>query len=259
MKRLLFAILLPALAWAAQSPFDGTWKIDLNQVKLPDKPEVFLLQNGTYECSTCVPRISVKADGSDQPVTGTKSMDTLAVKVVNDKTVDLTSKKGGKVIGSEKDIVSEDGKTVTIEFTSYPESSKQPVTGKVTFARVAPGPAGSHALSGSWRMQKANAVSDNALSYTYKGSAEGLTMKAATGETYDAKFDGKDYPIKGDRAGSTVSLKKVSDSAIVETIMRDGKIVQVNHMTVSADGKSLTVKSEEPERGTTSTFVARKQ
>jgi len=259
MKKLLFVILLPVLGWAAQSPFDGTWKIDLNQVKLPDKPEVWLLQNGTYECSTCVPRIGVKADGTDRPVTGTKSMDTVAVKVVNDKEVDLTIKKGGKVIGSEKDIVSADGKTVTIEFTSYPESSKQPVTGKVTYARVSAGPAGSHALSGSWRVQKANAVSDNALSYTYKGSPDGMTMQAATGETYDAKFDGKDYPIKGDRAGSTVSLKKLSDSIIVETIKRDGKISQVNHMTVSADGKSLTIKSEEPERGTAATFIARKQ
>ncbi len=59
MKRLLWALmlgtlLLPLLAFA-QSPFDGTWKVDMNKVDFPKKPDVYLLQNGMYECKTCVP------------------------------------------------------------------------------------------------------------------------------------------------------------------------------------------------------------
>jgi hypothetical protein len=84
-------------------------------------------------------------------------------------------------------------------------------------------------------------------------------MTALTGESYDARFDGKDYAVKGDPGGSVVSLKKVDDRTIVETIKRDGKIVSVTSLTVSEDGKSLTAKSEDKERGTTSTWVATKQ
>jgi hypothetical protein len=52
----LSALLLPAALAAAQTAFDGTWKIDMNKVDFPKKPDVYLLQNDTYECKTCVPR-----------------------------------------------------------------------------------------------------------------------------------------------------------------------------------------------------------
>ena len=260
MKKLLFvALLLPALALAAESPFTGTWKIDLGKVQVAATPETWVLHNGRYQCSTCVPRIDVKADGIDQPTPGSKYIDMLAVRIVDDKTVELTHKKGGKVIETEKRVVSVDGKWVSVEFTGYPEGSREPIVGHETATRVAAGPAGSHAISGSWRIAKVDSASENALLITYKCSAEGLAMSMQTGESYEAKFDGKDYPVKGDPGGSVVSLKKVSDYSIEETTKRDGKVVAVSYMTVSADGKTLTAKSENKERGGTFTFVAVKQ
>jgi hypothetical protein len=245
------------LLWA-QSPFDGTWKVDLNTAQFPEKPQVVVLQNSTFQCSTCDPKINVKADGTDQPVQGSKDYDTLAVKVVDNKTVETTSKKGGRVVESSKTTASADGKTVTAEFTYYPEASKQPVTGKETLSRVAAGPSGSHAISGSWRIQKAN-VSENALTVTYKSSPNGLMMSDPMGESFDAKFDGKDYPVKGVPAGYTVSLTKVNDRSIDATNKRDGKIVGVDHITVSADGKTMSIQSENKVQGTTATYTATKQ
>ena len=67
---LLASLLLPGLA-TAQNAFDGTWKIDVNKAEFPKKPDVFLLQDGMWECKTCVPLIKIKADGQDQTVTGT--------------------------------------------------------------------------------------------------------------------------------------------------------------------------------------------
>ena len=55
---LLGACLMPSLA-TAQSVFEGTWKIDLQKVQMPKKPDVLLLQNGMYHCKTCVPPVSV--------------------------------------------------------------------------------------------------------------------------------------------------------------------------------------------------------
>jgi hypothetical protein len=82
MKRLLSVVLLivflPLLA-IAQSDFNGTWKVDLTKSTMPDKADVFLLQNGTYQCKTCVPPINVKADGEDHGIAGNPYYNAVAV------------------------------------------------------------------------------------------------------------------------------------------------------------------------------------
>ena len=69
MKKLLLlalgALIVPALA-SAQSVLNGTWKIDMNKVDFSKKPDVFVLQDGMYECKTCTPPYKIKADGSDR-------------------------------------------------------------------------------------------------------------------------------------------------------------------------------------------------
>ena len=92
MKKSLFGtLLLASLTRAAQSPLDGTWKIDLSSVRFPMQPTVWVLQNGTYRES--ISKISVKADGTDQPVLEISTIDTMAVKIVDDKTVQFTCRR----------------------------------------------------------------------------------------------------------------------------------------------------------------------
>lgn len=251
--------LVGAGANAGDNPFNGTWTVDLNNVQFPEKPETWVLQDGRYRCSTCQPAVDVKADGTDQPTPGARYRDTVAVKVIDDQTVEMTNNKGGTVIGVGRQTVSRDGKTLTTEFTNYPETSSDPVTGKVTVTRVADGPSGSHAISGSWRTDSVDTLSKNGMTFTLKVSADGMMSSFGTGETYDAKFDGKDYPVKGDRAGAMVSLVKRDDHSIDEKVKIGGTLLYVNHMTVSADGKTLTVESEDKERGTKTTWMATKQ
>jgi hypothetical protein len=258
-KLLLAALLISVSAWVPVSPFNGTWKVDLNKIQFPEKPETWVLQNDRYQCSTCVPKIDIKADGTDQPVPGTKYRDTLAVKIVNNDTVQMTSKKGMAVVGIETHAISTDRQTLTTDFKNYPDASTHPVTGKVMMRRVARGPAGAHAYSGSWRSDKIDTMSTNALTLSFQVTASNFIMTAATGETYEAKFDGKDYPVKGDRGGSVVSLTKISENSIDEIVKRDGKMVAVNHMTVSEDGKTMAVKSDDKERGTTTSYVMIRQ
>lgn len=73
----LMGFLMPVLA-IAQSDFDGTWKIDLNKAVMPNDSEVFLLQNGSYQCKKCVPGINVKADGQDHSVSGSGLLERVA-------------------------------------------------------------------------------------------------------------------------------------------------------------------------------------
>jgi hypothetical protein len=263
MKRLLLLAPLGALLFAtpaasAQSPFDGTWKVDMNKVTFPQKPDVYLLQDGMYSCKTCTPPYTVKADGTDQPVTGQPYFDTAAIKVVSDHEIKETHKKGGKTVGTADIVVSADGKTATVTFTDSSNSSGAPVMGKGVSTLVTKGPAGSHAVSGSWREEKMESLSDNAIVWTYKVNGNQVTMTNPTGQSYTATFNGPDAPMKGDPGITSVSVKKTGNM-LEETDKRDGKVIGVFKVTVGADGKTAKASYMDSLQNRTTQFDAVKQ
>jgi hypothetical protein len=259
MKRLLALVLLMIPAAFAQTPFDGTWKLDVTRSELPKKPEQYLLQNGTYSCSTCVPNLTVKADGKDHTVQGSKYFDTLAVTQSNPNTVDFVYKRGGKTVDTEEWSVSPDGNTLTAKTTERQEGSDKPVNSQYTMSRVDKGPQGSHLISGSWRQQRIDSVSDNGAIATIKSMGDGLSLSVLSGYGWEAKFDGKDYQVKNDPGNTMVSLKKIDDHTIEERAKRDGKVVTISRWTVSPDGRTLRLTQDNRENGTTTTYVAFKQ
>jgi hypothetical protein len=252
------ALLVPAAALAA-SPFDGTWKADTNSAQMPKKPDVFLLQNGMYDCKTCVPAENVKADGADNAVSGNPYFDSVAIKVVDDHTIQETDKKAGKTVATSTTTIAADGKTGTFEFTDSSNTNAAPVTGKGTITRVAGGPKGSHAISGSWRTASVSGFSDNGLTVTYMTDGDNLTMTSPTGQKYTAKMDGTDSPMTGDSGITSVSVKKIGKNGLKETDKRNGKVIGMSTMTVSGDGKTINVKYENKERGTTMSYKTMKQ
>jgi hypothetical protein len=258
MKKLLCVVLwvLPVMLFA-QSPFDGTWKTNMAESKLSQKPYVFSVSSGMYDCESCVPKINVKADGQDQPVTG-QPYDTIAVQVVDANTLHATGKKAGKPAFEQTRTASTDGKMLTVSSTNYPADGSQPFKAEAKYARVSKGAAGSSAISGSWRIQ--NVSEDTAgLTSTWKGAGDGLSMSTPTGESWEAKFDGKEYPVNGIYAHETVSLKKLGDRAIEVTYTRDGKLYSVDKITVSPDGKKMTNVADNKWTGRVSTFIDEKQ
>ena len=54
-------------------------------------------------------------------------------------------------------------------------------------------------------------------------------------------FDGKAYPTKGNGAWDSAAYKVVDDRTNEITTMKDGKVVWIGKITVSADGMSRTV------------------
>jgi hypothetical protein len=258
MKNLLFvaSLLLPAMMFA-QSPFDGTWKTDMSASKLSQKPSVWSLNHGMYECETCAPKVKVKADGQDQPVTG-QTYDTLAVQVVDANTVHLTTKKAGRTMSDQMRKVSLDGKMMKASATNYPADGSQPFKTEVSFARVSEGTGGSNAIAGSWRIQSINEDAAGRTT-TWKGTADGLSMSTPTGVSWDAKFDGKEYPVKGSDANETVSVKKLSDRSVEVTEKHDGKLFEVDKITVSPDGTKMTTVSDNKQTERVSTFIDEKQ
>jgi hypothetical protein len=266
MKRLvsvtLFIVFLPLLAMA-QRDFDGTWKVDLTKSGVPDKADVFLLQNGTYQCKTCVPPINVKADGEDHGIAGNPYYDAVAVKVLDDRSIETTEKKNGRVVATSKMVVSADGSSATFEFTNSTESAPEPVVGKGVMTRVAKTkrpPAGSHAISGSWRTSNIESLSDNALTFTFKADGDSLNMTNPSGQTSTAKLDGTDAPYKGDPGIRSVSVLRLGKDTFMETDKRDGKTITTKRFMVTPlDGKTMTVIVGDDLTGAATVLAAAKQ
>jgi len=257
MKALTLCALLAPFAALADSPFDGTWVAKDESLTMDPKPYVISLASGVYENKTAVPPFKVKADGTDQPVKGHASFDTVAVKSSAAESIDVTAKKAGKTVGTLNFAVSADGKTLTQKWTD--SSGTETASGENIYTRVGHAPKGAHAASGSWRITKSQNTSANARTITYKSTADGMSFSTPTGHSYTAKFDGKEVPIAGDPSGATVSLKKVNANAFIETDHEKGKVVEVDHWTVAADGKTMKLEWDRKDSGRKGSAVFDKQ
>jgi carbon monoxide dehydrogenase subunit G len=244
-------------ASVAAATIDGTWKADVDSVQFDQKPDELLLQGGQYSCKSCVPPITVAADGAFHAITAPYA-DSLAVKVVDDHNVVRTSKKAGRQVGETKLTVSADGNTLTGSFTDTSSPTGQAGKGTFVETRVGPAPAGAHAVSGQWKPAKLQDFNAEALTFTFKTEGDIVHMSSGTGQSYDAKFGGPDVPIKNDIAGTTASVKKTGDNSFQEIDKRGGKVVGVFDFSVSADGKGHG-SYENKEDGSKVTYTATRQ
>ncbi len=254
----VMAALCAVAASQAQSPLDGTWRVNLAQTKFSPKPLSFYLSQGWYHCTgSCNPAYDIAADGQDHPVAG-HSYDTLSVTVVDDHTITAVGKKGGTVIFEQTRTVSADGKTLTVKTADHPMNG-----GHRRLMRVWPSESASR-LPACMPLQaigssSSRAGNSTALLTTYKTSGDQITMTEPTGETYTAKLDGNDYPVHGAYGYDAVSLKKINAYTFEETDKRDGTVTDVSTMTISANGKTLTVVDTDKLSGRVDTFTATKQ
>jgi hypothetical protein len=94
-------------------------------------------------------------------------------------------------------------------------------------------------LSGGIRAQTLTFESTPAgIKLTSAGTdADGKPMKGG----YTSKFDGKDVPWTGNPMADTACPKKIDDNSYENTWKKGGKATVTAKVSVSADGKTLTV------------------
>ena len=123
----------------ASNPNMGTWKLKEAKSKFP----LMAAKNTTvvYEAVGDNVKVTVdgtdrdgkpahnewtgKFDGKDYPVTGDPDSDARSYRNIDDRTLKLTLKKGGKVTLSGRIVVSADGKTRTVTLSGTDASGKK--------------------------------------------------------------------------------------------------------------------------------------
>jgi hypothetical protein len=258
MKQLM-AMMLFLLPLAARAgSFDGTWVGDMATAKVEGKPDTYLLQDGVYTCDACYPQLKIPADGKPHKATGHSYYDEATATIVSPQVLAVKLTLAGKKSADRTLTASADGNTLTEDFIDY--TGPKPAPAKFVNKRVKAGPAGAHAISGSWQQDtKSSTMSADLTTVTYKETADGLKMTTPTGLSYDAKFDGKEYLTVGDPGKTMVILERLSPTKIRETDKRDGKTTDVVTTEVSSDGKSLHVVDVQPLYSQKLTYTANKQ
>jgi len=109
-------------------------------------------------------------------------------------------------------------------------------------------------FTGTWKRNdakskaSAGAPKNDTVTYEAVGDQTKVTVDGVDGSgnrlhhEWTGKFDGKDYPVNGDPSADTRAYKKVDDHTLTFTGKKNGKVVQNGRITVSADGKSRTVR-----------------
>jgi hypothetical protein len=106
---------------------------------------------------------------------------------------------------------------------------------------------------GTWKLNEAKSklvpgmIKNTTVTYT----AEGDSVKVTTDGTgpdghpmqteWTGKFDGKDYPLTGDRTSDARSYVKVNEHTLTLENKKDGKVTTKGKIVVSADGKVRTL------------------
>lgn len=243
LQLLLFVCIVKGVVWAAPDPFVGKWKLNPSRSKLTDEMKVaaagenkFTFDFGSGNKETIV------VDGTDQPgVFGT----TLAVSAEGVDKWKVVRKKDGRVEVTGIWTLSEDGKTLTDEFTG------QRADGSVTslhyvYARNGDG----SGFVGTW-----DSINEQVNS-TYEIEIapfedEGLSfITPAQKMTQNLKFDGEDYPVAGPNLpdGFRVSGRRANEKSVDLTSSINGKPLYTQHVEVSSDLKTLTMTTQAPSR-----------
>src|SRR5688500_2068057 len=193
-------------AAADLSVLNGVWEADLATVKYEGKPDEFLLQGGTYKCNTCIPPLTVAADGQFHPVADRPYYDSMSVKVVDDRTLEFHRRKGDREVGHNTLQVSADGNVLTNKFHDATTPGSE-YDGASTLRRAGAAPAGAHAVSGQWTLDKVGDYTPEALRTTYKVDGNTVTS-SIQGQTYIAEIGGPAVAIQNDPGKTTVAVTR---------------------------------------------------
>lgn len=231
---LFVAFLAVAHLSAESDPFLGKWKLNPSRSRFVDEIRVEPLS--ADKCRfifTGSPGETVVMDGTDQPgIAGT----TISVTAEDSHTWKVVRKQAGRTLLTATWKLSEDGRTLHDSFTSFqPDGSSSTVD--LPYQRVAAGTG----FAGTWESNTPQFDSTYEIQVQPYDTG-GLTfITPSLHRTKNLKFDGNDHANPGVAPNYTSSARRTSTRALEVTDKMRGELYDTQEISVSPDGKSLTV------------------
>jgi len=239
-----WVLLAVSTAIFAQSPFDGTWRPDPQRAGPNEKPDEYLLSQGTYECRSCTPPYKVPADGHDHPIAGNPRYDSVSVQVIDDRTVARVAKKQGQTIAETRSSISPDGNSL-VESQRVFGMGPGPIELTSKSVRTGEKPSNVTSLiSGSWRRIETD-LTHHDEDTTFSVRDRTLFMTDHMGRSFQARLDGTNALYKGSPEFTSVAVKQIDAHTLEESDQRDGKVVKVCTWTVEPDGRTMHVRFDD--------------
>jgi hypothetical protein len=159
-------------------------------------------------------------------------------KQIDDSTWETTYTQKGILLSTDTTKLSPDGKTLTV-VSKGTKVNGETFQDTVVYERIA----GEKGLLGRWRDKEVKVSAPETLEIKPSGK-DGLLMTSIGYKwTFEAQFDGKDYPVTGPTvgAGITGALKHTGPRSLDLLMKKSGKPLFRETYTVSRDGRTLTV------------------
>ncbi len=233
--------ILPALclangvAWAAESPFIGEWKLDSSKSRMPDEMKVQNRGGNKYAFDFGGGAETIVVDGSDQPGYGGTL---LSAKADAPDTWIVERKKDGRLLLKATWKLSQDGSTLTDYYREF-ESDGSTVSMDYIYQRTGAG----SGFAADWQSIK-ETMNSPFLMQVKAFQGDGLSFIAPSEQqTKNVKFDGKEYPNEGPNANrdASSSVRRVDERTLVITGKAGGKVTATEELELSADLKTLTI------------------
>lgn len=237
----------------AAASLDGTWRANLDSAEFENDTSSWTIVDGQYTCNSCIPPFSAAVTG-DWVTVDRPGVDAVKYTVVDAMTVTSASRLGDKELGNSTWTVSEDGQTLTMNWTNL--DGDEAVEGSTIYTRAAAGPEGSHAVSGEWNVASLGEMSDAGLLFSYAIDGDTI-VSSGNGGGYTATLGGDPVTPEGDETGGMIAVEKVSDTVYRETYTRDGEVLNVVELTV--EGDTLRGVGTDPRDNSTVRWTATRQ
>jgi hypothetical protein len=228
-------------ASAADSPFAGTWKLNVGKSTLAGQTLSYTATASGFQYSNgSTVKFDFAVDGKDYQVIPGR---TVSWTKSGDNSWDSVYKDGkGTVVSKVHRVLSADGKTMTVVSTDYRADGTTSEETDVR-ARVSGGPG----LAGKWKEVKVGRASDTQI-YSIP-SAGHIKFEIPSQKTsVEGAANGSPLQVQGPSVpdGATMTFKAVTPTKLRWSYVVKGVVLAKGTDTVSSDGASLTSVSWAP-------------
>ncbi len=238
----LTLVCLPLIAFAAENPWAGTWKLDVSKSHFTGT---------TFSYSKTADGKMKYDDGGPEPfvfvVDGKPYFDTMGFAHIwtsgGPNVWDSVTKKDDKELVRAHRVLSPDGKIFTMTYTgTRPDGTTFRDTS--TYTRVS----GDRSLEGTWRSTKVTISSPDVWIISYPTPDTFRWETPAYKMVMTGKMDGSAVHVTSPTFPASASLSVMQDSAtkLTSTFKNNGKTAGITEDSLSADAKTITEESWTP-------------